>query len=218
MALLFCRHTTAQLIKSNNSSFSQQKQLTLNIGSQGAGAEFSYAFLPRVAARLGANLIPVTAYNVYRVTGFNSTSKASAKFTNLHLLGDFTPFENHKGFRIVGGIAYFFKADGHLTITPSDHYAYGDIVLTPEQVGTVTASAKWGGIAPYLGLGLARLFPVGRFNVNMDLGSYYLGRPAAHMVGTGILESNGSQTAQFQANVNNYRFMPVLQLNLNYKL
>nr|WP_249665473.1 hypothetical protein [Mucilaginibacter sp. Bleaf8] len=216
--LLFCQYTKAQLTEGYNSSLSHKKQVTLNIGSQGAGAEFGYGIVPRAAARLGANFIPVTAYNVYRVTGFNSTSKASAKFNNIHLLGDFIPFKTHSGFRLVGGVAYFFKASGDLTIIPSEHYTYGDIELSEEQVGTVTASADWGGIAPYLGLGLANLFPTGHFNINFDLGTYYLGKPKARMVGTGILESNASQTGQFQTNINNYRFMPVLQLNFNYKL
>lgn len=190
----------------------------INVGTQGIGADYSYGILPRLAVRLGADIIPLSAKNLFNVSGFNSTSKATAKFQNVHLLADFIPFKDYSGLRFVGGMAYFFKANGDINLQPSDEYSYGDIILTPDQVGQINMNVNWNGVAPYLGIGLARLFPSRLFNVNLDVGTYYLSRPNAIITGTGILEGNGSQTGQLNANLKNYKWLPVLQLNFNFKL
>ncbi|WP_221284822.1 hypothetical protein [Mucilaginibacter sp. SP1R1] len=195
-----------------------QKSLHFNAGTQGLGAEFSYGVLSRAALRLGVNFIPVAANNPFEISGFNSTSKLTASFSNIHLLADFTPFENASGFRLVGGAAYFMNANGNLQVQPTDKYTYGDIVLSPNDVGKLNMNVNWKGVAPYLGIGLLKAFPNHAFNVNLDLGSYYLRQPAARISGTGILESNSSQTGQFQQNIKGYRFLPVVQVNFNFKI
>jgi hypothetical protein len=192
--------------------------LEINVGTQGIGADYSYGILPRLAVRLGADIIPLSAKNLFNVSGFKSTSKATAKFQNIHLLADFIPFKDHSGLRLVGGMAYFFKANGDINLQPSDEYSYGDIILTSDQVGQINMNVNWNGVAPYVGIGLARLFPSRLFNVNLDVGTYYLSRPNATITGTGILEGNGSQTGQLNDNLKNYKWLPVLQLNFNFKL
>jgi len=47
--------------------------------------------------------------------------------------------------------------------------------------------------------------------------SYYLVKPDATIIGTGILSGNSSQTEQFQSNIKNYRWLPIVQLNFNYR-
>lgn len=195
-----------------------QKSLRFNVGTQGIGAEFGYGVLPKLALRLGADFIPVSANNVFAITDFNSTSKLSASFSNIHLLADYVPFESALGFRLVGGAAYFAKARGHLQVQPTDEYKYGDIVLNQDEVGKLNMNVTWKGVAPYLGIGLLKAFPNRIFNVNLDIGTYYLRRPDATVSGTGILEGNSSQSAQLQSNVKNYRFLPVVQVNFNFKL
>jgi hypothetical protein len=192
--------------------------LEINVGTQGIGADYGYGIFSRLAVRLGADIIPLSAKNLFNVSGFNSTSKARANFQNVHLLVDIMPFKNHSGLRFVGGMAYFFKANGDINLQPSDEYSYGDIKLTPDQVGQININVDWNGVAPYMGIGLARLFPSRLFNVNLDVGTYYLSRPNATITGTGILEGNGSQTGQLNDNLKNYKWLPVLQLNFNFKL
>jgi hypothetical protein len=119
---------------------------------------------------------------------------------------------------VVGGLAYFFKASGGLIIYPSDRYTYGDLVLNQDQIGYVDLDVDWKGVAPYVGLGFAGIFPRKAFNVNFDLGTYYLNRPEANIVGTGILSGNSSQSGQLQSNIKDYRWLPVLQVNFNLKL
>jgi hypothetical protein len=194
------------------------KAIQLNLGTQGIGAEFRYGWLQNLDLRAGANFIPLKANDVFKISGFNSTSHVSADFYNIHLLAGYSPLKTAPWLQVVGGLAHFFKANGNVRIVPSDDYTYGDLVLSEEQIGYVDLGVEWKGIAPYIGLGFANAFPRNKFNVNIDLGTYYLKKPKANIVGTGILEGNSSQTPQFQSNISGYRWLPILQVNFNYKL
>ncbi|EHQ25824.1 hypothetical protein Mucpa_1667 [Mucilaginibacter paludis DSM 18603] len=195
-----------------------QKSVQLTVGTQGVGGDFSYGVLKKLALRVGGSFIPVTANNVLKISGFNSNNKVTASFYNAHLLADFTPFESIRSLRLVGGAAYFFKAAGNFDIQPTDTYTYGQLALSKDDVGEVHMNADWKGVAPYLGIGIVKVFPRHLFNVNIDLGSYYLPTPHSTIIGTGLLEGNSSQTAQLDKNIHNYRFLPVVQLNFSFKI
>ncbi|HMI03712.1 MAG TPA: hypothetical protein VK541_14610 [Pedobacter sp.] len=213
-----CGHQVSGQGANISPSIQHQKSVQLSFGTQGVGAEFNYGITRSLALSAGGNIAAIKASNIFEVSGLNSTSKVSADFYKIHLMADYTPFENLRWLRLVGGAAYFFKASGDATIYPSDDYKYGDLLLSPDQVGDVTLNIDWNGFAPYLGLGFANIFPRRSFNINFDFGTYYLDRPVATIVGTGILSGNDSQTSQLQQNVRNYRWLPVLQINFNLKL
>jgi len=217
LILLGAGRSAAQVNASDNLILNQ-KSVKLNLGSQGIGGEFTYGVAKKVALRLGVNVIPVSVNDAFEFADFNSTSKVSAKFTNIHLLADYTPFKSAPAFRLVGGVAYFARAKGSMYVQPKDNYTYGDIVLNEEQMGYLNMDIDWKGIAPYAGIGLFRVMPKRRFNVNLDLGTYYLKQPDIKIVGTGILKGNNSQEGQLEENVKDYRWLPVIQLNFSYKL
>lgn len=214
LTFIFSAH--GQVVSSNNQL--HQKSVQVNIGTQGAGLELNYEIMPRTSLRLGADFVPLTANNVFKVSGFNSTSKVDANFYNAHLFADVIPFMRFSNFRLVGGFGYFLRADGNVRINPADNYTYGDIELTREQVGYIDLDIEWKGLAPYFGFALGNLYPGKRFNVGFDLGTYYLSRPDARITGTGILEGNSTQESQLESNIKNYRWLPVLQLNFNFKI
>lgn len=214
--LIYFVKTQAQ--ESAFQSLKNQKSVQINIGTQGIGAEFFYGVLPELALRGGLNFIPIKANNVFEISDFNSNTKVAADFYNIHVLADYVPIKTAAWFRLVGGFAYFVKGKGNIDIIPSDDYQYGDLVLNEDQIGYVNLSVDWKGLAPYLGLALAHTFPRKRFNASVDLGTYYLNKPKANIIGTGLLEGNSAQTPQFQSNIKDYRWLPVLQVNFSYKL
>ena len=215
--LICCSLAVAAQQQPNSANALPTKAVQLNIGTQGIGLAFNYGFTEKFTGRVGLNAIPIKANDVFKISGLNSNSHVSANFYNLHALADYAPFNGVKWFRIVGGFAYFMKAKGDVRIIPSDDYQYGDLTLTEEQIGYVDLKVDWKGLAPYVGIGLLQSFPQRKFNVNMDLGTYYLHRPKANIIGTGILSGNSSQTPQFQSNIKDYRWLPILQVNFNYK-
>jgi hypothetical protein len=196
----------------------QQKSIQLNLGTQGIGGEFKYGVSPGVSLRAGVNVVPLKANNVFKISDFRSTSNVSADFYNVHFLADYNPLKKISWLRLVGGFAYFFKANGGLRVTPTDNYTYGDLVLSGDQIGYLDLKIDWKGVAPYLGISLWHAFPDKKFGVNFDIGSYHLSRPEASIIGTGLLEGNSTQTPQLQSNIKNYRWLPVVQMNFNFKI
>lgn len=187
-------------------------------GSQGLGADIKAGIVKKLSLRAGAAFLPqVNANNVFTFTDVPSDNTLKASFTNAHLLVDFTPFKGN-GFRLVGGAAYLIKASGTVTVTPNGSYKYGDIEINQQDMGTTTMDIKWSGVAPYLGISLFRGTPSKVFNITLDAGSYYIGSPKTNITGTGLLEGTSDQNAQLQKNMQGYKWLPVLQVNLNFKL
>ncbi len=77
---------------------------------------------------------------------------------------------------------------------------------------------SWKGVAPYVGLGFLNAFPKSRFNVNLDLGTYYVGAPKSTVVGTQLLAENYRLEPQLDENMKDYKWLPVMQINFNFKI
>src|SRR5690606_24153234 len=101
---------------------------------------------------------------------------------------------------------------------PKNTQHFDDIVITPDEIGTLDFKVETGKIAPYIGLGLGKGIPGKKFNVNLDLGTYYISAPKVTAIGTKLLSDNQSNAEIIQNNIKDYRFIPVLQLNFNFKL
>ncbi|MBE9661052.1 hypothetical protein [Mucilaginibacter myungsuensis] len=187
-------------------------------GTQGIGGDFRYGFLNNLSARLGASFAVVNANADYSFSGFTSTSSQKVNFSNVHLLADLVPFKSMQGFRIVGGAGYLFKADGNVTVTPTGNYNFANYNLTGAEIGTLDMNVGWKGVAPYLGFGLFKAFPSNFFNFNLDLGTYYLTQPSTRIIGTNLLTDNSKLEPQFNENLKGYRWLPVLQLNFNFRI
>jgi len=197
--------------------FEHKKAVAVYAGSAGFGVDFRYGFLPRLSARLGAGTTPVNVPNAFKINDFSSQINLNVNFTNVHLIADFQPFGG-SGFRLAFGMGYFVKGSTAADITPTDGSKYGNVSITAHQLGHINISADWKGVAPYLGVGFARTFPGVLFNVNVDLGTYYLSAPQTTIMATGALAGNEANNEQLQENVSNYRWLPVLQLNFNFRL
>lgn len=198
--------------------FTQPISLQLQVGTQGLGADVRFGVLRRLSLRAGLSFIPVKANNVLSLPGFQSTNSATINFYNAHLLADFVPFKGIRGFRLVGGAAYLYKADGGLSIIPTGSYTYGNTTVTGADIGNLNMNVSWKGIAPYMGIGLFKSFPNHVFNFNLDLGTYYMTSPSTHIIGTGLLTNNSTLEPQFNNNLKDYRWLPVIQLNFNFKI
>lgn len=198
--------------------FRHSLSLQIEAGTQGLGADLRYGLLSRLSVRGGMSFIPVKQNNVLTLPGFQSTNSASVNFYNAHLLADFVPFKKMRGFRLVGGAAYLYKAEGGVNVIPTGSYTYGNTTVTGTDIGSLNLAVSWKGVAPYAGFGLFKSFPNHLFNFNLDLGTYYLNQPQTHIVGTGLLSDNNQLEPQFNQNLKGYRWLPVLQLNFNFKL
>lgn len=199
--------------------------LGFNVGTQGVGIEGKMLLSDRFGVRLGGSLIPINNIESRQYLGSNQTTiDIAPRFSNVHLLADWRPFAFNSdnplsgNFKLTGGVAYFIKSQGTATIGLTNSYMYGDIAIPKEDVGVVTAQAKWGHFAPYASFGLDNI-PVARgFLIGFDMGTYYLSSPTSSIVGTGFLADNDSNQPQLQKNLKTYRFLPVFQVNFNFSI
>lgn len=186
-------------------------------GSQGVGADVKYGFLPKLSGRLGFGIIPATVSRDFGFSGFQVAGQLASRFSNVHLLADYAPFENIN-LRLVGGAAYLVRGDANGTITPSGNYSIGSQNITSQQLGVIHADVTWKGVAPYLGISVFHGFPNRLFNINLDLGTYYLSKPGTSFTGTKLLSDNDANAQQFSQNMQGYRWLPVVQLNFNFRI
>ncbi|MES2650656.1 MAG: hypothetical protein V4663_02895 [Bacteroidota bacterium] len=199
-----------------DSAKTNHKPMSLQIlaGSQGVGANFRYVLNKTVGFRVGGSYAAAGINDKVNFDGFNSKNRLSGKFNTAHALVELMP---QKFFRIVAGAAYLASAEATLHFEPKDSQSFNDITLTPEEIGALDFNMDWGTFAPYFGFGFGKGIPKKKFNVNIDLGAYYLSSPKVTAVGTKLLTSNDSNAVIIQNNMKDYRFMPVAQLNFNFK-
>jgi hypothetical protein len=133
-------------------------------------------------------------------------------------LAYFVPFKALKCLRLVGGAGYLIQGQGNIMMTPTGNYTFSNYNLTGAEVGTLDMKVNWEGVAPYLGIGVFKSFPSTFFNFNLDLGTYYLTQPKTKIVGTNLLVDNNQLEPQFNDNLKDYRWLPVLQLNFNFRI
>ncbi|MES2453981.1 MAG: hypothetical protein V4594_00495 [Bacteroidota bacterium] len=199
------------------SQFKKPLSLQILAGSQGIGADFKYGFNSKISGRVGFSIIPIDVDKAFTFSGFDVQGLLSSKFSNVHLMADYSPF-NNRNFRIVGGASYLIEGSANAMILPSNGYSFGNQAVTKDQIGTLNAEVSWDGIAPYLGLGFFKSFPNKLFNINLDLGTYYVSSPNTSFTGSKMLSDNEENAKRFNENMKGYRWLPVVQLNFNFRL
>jgi len=218
LACLSAIPSFAQEKKDTEKEVSSPKIISLGLGagSQGIGLDATMKLHPHWYVRLGGSYLPFDYSGAIKIDAYNTNMHIVTGFTNIHLLAEWQPWKSW--IRLVGGLSYFTSADVKGTLTLKNTQYYGDIAIQPADVGEINAKISWQGLAPYLGINLLKAQPTNKINVNIDLGSYYWLSQDVSMSGTKLLVGNNANTAQLKENLNAYRWLPVLQLNLNYKI
>lgn len=191
---------------------------TLGIAT-GVGLEVKAGILPRLNARLGFSIMSAGySKNNIKVDDILIALKAKGTFTKVQLLAEYTPKPLTR-FSIVGGVAYYFGSKITATVTPVDDYNFSQMTVSKEELGQVTGVGNWSGIAPYLGFSVGTPIPKKkRYNVTMDVGTFYLSRPEVTVDATELLKPNTLNQKPLYQNLKGYRWLPQLQLNFTYKL
>lgn len=196
------------------------KSVGVHAGTQGLGVQAQMPIFSFLNLRAGASIMPFKAGLSQTVGSKATNTDMSTSFFNTHLLTDWHLFPKSESVfnKIIftAGAGYFFNADGKAETALTDPYYYGDIYFTPGELGVVTTTANWEGIAPYAGFGLNNIRIDDKVNFSLGLGAYYLTSPSVSVVGTRMLSGNSVNQPTIQNNLKDYRFLPVLQFNVNY--
>jgi hypothetical protein len=222
LLLAFVTRVNAQSSVTTDSTTRSKVTLSATIATQGVGLDVKFAPIPQFAVRVGASILPIEGGGVYKVRNEPTDVDFDVKFANAHLMFDWHPFLKETGLSrkvvVTAGAGYFWEAKGDVVVSYRGTYKYGDILIPSSDLGQLYGSVEWKKVAPYLGFGFENVFPSKKFNVGFAVGTYYLGEPDATLTGTNYLSQNSSNQQQLQKNMSYYRFMPVLQVNLNFGL
>ncbi|TDS13716.1 hypothetical protein [Sphingobacterium paludis] len=196
--------------------------LGVHVGTAGVGLHIYQPLGKHFGLRLGGSIMPFNTHITGNYSNRDLRSDVSAKANNVSLMVGWAPFSQNRGFfrsfNVQVGGAYFFDLNGKLTTRLAEHYTYGDIHVNPAVVGDITTNINWKEtVNPYAGIGWSNIVLDSRFSVSIDLGAYYLSKPTVTMEATGLLEENVNNAATIQNNIQNYRYLPRVEVGFSYR-
>ena len=217
--LFISQHSLAQndssTIVSKTKKTSKATVISLGAGTVGFAFDIKYCFSKNFIIKAGGNYFKLNQNDLFSVSNtIPTTTNVQFDLTNAHLKTEI----GGKWLRLVVGAGYFSNLNVNISSLPKGDYTIGNTVLKQADLGFIETKLAYSGIAPYAGISLFRYAPKKAINFTLDLGNYFLPTPEAAIIGTGLLESNNSLTPLYQNNVNDWRYYPVLQFNLNIKL
>ncbi|MFA6127633.1 MAG: hypothetical protein WC699_10030 [Bacteroidales bacterium] len=189
----------------------------LKAGTFGPGIECIKSINPNWNARLGFSLLPFTLNRQLSVGNLGLDIKARNRLSGVNLQGDFffKPW-----FYFTGGLMVDL-VQSNLKINLTDTVLYGDIRITPDQVGELTVIVRPGWrVAPFVGIGFGHALPViRRLSFNIELGAIYHGKPRISLDASGMINPTASAENEIALETlfKGYRFYPLLSMQLNYR-
>lgn len=194
--------------------------LGLQAGTLGFGPDINVGVNKHFGFDLGFNGY---SYNK-STTQSNINYDFHAKFSTVHLLGNYYPFGGI--FHLTAGVvANGNKFSGDASPANST-YTINGVTYTAQDVGTLHGSIKFPSTAYYVGVGWGLSYsPRSHWGFNFDMGALYQGKPTVSLSSSGGILSNNptfqqnltQQQAKTQNDVNNYRWWPVLRVGAYYR-
>jgi hypothetical protein len=206
--------------------FSQNKEATttnssnkggiyagINLSSLGFGLHGVYSINDKFNVRLSGNFLKFNLNKNFK-EGNNVMTDNSSKvtFTTIGLLCDYNPFKTNSAFRISAGL--FLNLN---KINVSRIYTYDDGSIK-EDLGKLDVNITFPKISPYLGLVFGKYKETRKLNLFFELGMLYHGKPKVEFLGEGRVAPTAEQQPILDENLKGYRFLPNINLHLNYKI
>lgn len=190
----------------------------LKVGTLGPGVEAIKSINPNWNARAGFSMLPFPVNRHIAISNLGLDISAKNRLGGINIQGDFffKPW-----FYFTGGLLVDLVTS-KMTISLTDTVQYGDISITPGQIGNLTAKVRPGWVvAPFLGVGYGNTMPVNKkVWFNIELGVIYHGKPHVSLAAEGMI--NPTASAENEIALENifkgYRFYPILSAQVNYRI
>ncbi|MBJ7510562.1 MULTISPECIES: hypothetical protein [unclassified Brevundimonas] len=193
--------------------------LGAQVGTPGAGLQAQFAVNDYLVLRGGYDALQWDRDDTYDGIDYEADIdfKSPGAFVDLH------PFKNP--FFVSAG-AYFGTRKVDLNATPTEPVNIGGLVFTPEQVGTLTGRIDLESTAPFVGLGFDNTFTHdGRWGLRLLAGAAFGDAPQVDLNASGGTLSDqpafqdrlAEEEREIQADADDYKVLPVVQIGLNYR-
>lgn len=190
------------------------------LSTNGWGGEVKYIVNKRFTIKSSYETLKFSTVYSFKESNIEYDATFDYKSGGASLLGDFNYTRN---LYVSTGILlndFNPKITGHAT---SD-IEYGDITVPASMVGDFVFNIKPGiKVSPYAGVGVrAFLDKNKRVVFNSEIGMFYMGPPEIEIEATGLLAPTADpahgQKETFENQLEQYKFYPVLKLNIAVKL
>jgi len=197
-------------------SFSPGWAIGIKLSTFGPGIELIKSFNPYVNVRLGGSYFKVKSE--FSIDNDISTiNKSYSTFGAINLLADINFL---RFMHFTGGVVYNLTKE-EMEAKPKEDYYIGEVELTSETVGSVYYKLTPNKICPYAGLGFgSSISGSRRVSFAVDLGVVYHGTPKVQLNANGMVSPTASEEQRqiLQDNVSGYRFYPMLNFQLSFRL
>ncbi len=191
----------------------------LKVSTTGPGVEAIKVINKNWNGRIGFSLLPLHINTSIDQGNMKLALDSRFRTGGINVQGDFHLSE---WYYFTGGIWFnLVKAD--LAIQLADPVDFGDISISPDQIGTFSVIAKPGTrISPYLGVGFGNPMPAKnrKFWFNVELGTWYHHKPRFTLDAAGMIEptANENNEKALETNFKGFRFYPVFNIQVNYRI
>lgn len=210
---------------SSNAQIFDNHQVGVNVGTLGAGIEYSSSFNEMFALRTGFNTFSYSD----SLTESGIKYDADLDLQTISLILDYHPFEN--GFRLSAGAMYNGnelkvkgKPDG------SGDIEINDVTYDSTQVGQVDGQVDFNTFAPYAGIGYSSSKTKSSgFSFNTEIGAMFQGSANAKLTATcgpALIARGGCDTLksdlvaeekQLNDELSDFDIYPVVTVGFGYK-
>ena len=199
--------------------------MVAHAGLLGYGADFATRVNPHLILRAGVNFfqmaqrevefgayVPSVGGNPVKIVASNNT-------LFFDMMGEYYPWQK-SSFKLVFGGSYIHSLTANALIMVDAPMMFGEILLTPEQVGEMDIELAYGGMAPFLGIGFGRSIPNKRIGLGLEVGSYYIGSPLVNMNASELLEPSASaeQEKSLEESFRTLSWLPTVKFRLAVRL
>jgi hypothetical protein len=190
------------------------------VSTNGVGGEVKYIFNKRFTIKSSYETLQLSSGYSFNESEIEYDATFDYKTGGISFLLDFNFTRN----LYLSGGALLNDFNPRITGHAASDIEYGDITIPASMVGGFEFDIKPGmDVSPYGGIGFRSFFGKNKRVVfNTELGMFYLGSPEIEIDATGLLAPTADpvhgQKEIIENQVSQYKFYPVVKLNLAVKL
>ena len=196
----------------------KKNALAISAGLPGFGVEYARKLSPHLNAKVAWHFFKLEDFEIEDVEIKSDIVDilANVDISIVDVGIEYLPFKN-SSFKLTAGVGILNKVNLNGIATYNEDIVFGDVVITNEDAGQIIADVTWTDVAPYVGLGFGRAIPKNRLGFGIEFGSYITNSPEIDLTATNLLENTASQKENLQKSLEDFKFIPRLQIRIAYK-
>ncbi|APZ46619.1 hypothetical protein BW723_10075 [Polaribacter reichenbachii] len=196
----------------------KKNAIAVSFGSTGLGLEYARKLSNKLNARFVWHSLKIEDFEQEDVEIKSDLVDilANLEVSIVDIGIEYLPFKN-SSFKLTAGLGILNKVNLNGVVTYNEDVVFGEVVITNEDAGEIIADITWTDTAPYVGIGFGRAIPKNRLGFGIEFGSYITSSPKIDLTASNLLENTASQKENLQESLEDFKFIPRIQIRIAYK-